>query len=46
ELRGKTLGIHAYGNVGKYVAEIAKGFGMKVYGFDPFVTKEAMLKDG
>lgn len=36
ELRGKTLGIHAFGNVGKYVAEIAVGFGMHVYGFDPF----------
>lgn len=46
ELRGKNLGIHAYGNVGKYVACIAKGFGMKIYAFDPFVTKEAMLNDG
>ncbi|MFZ4402158.1 MAG: NAD(P)-dependent oxidoreductase, partial [Bacteroidales bacterium] len=35
ELRGKKLGIHAYGNVGKYVALIAKGFGMDVYAFDP-----------
>lgn len=46
ELRGKSLGIHAYGNVGKYVALIAKGFGMDVYAFDPFVTAEAMEKDG
>ncbi len=46
ELRGKKLGIHAYGNVGKYVALIAKGFGMDVYAFDPFVSKEAMEKDG
>jgi D-3-phosphoglycerate dehydrogenase len=46
ELRGKKLGIHAYGNVGKYVALIAKGFGMKVYGFDPFVAAEIMQKDG
>jgi D-3-phosphoglycerate dehydrogenase len=46
ELRGKTLGIHAYGNVGKYVAMIAKGFGMKVYAFDPFVAAEIMQKDG
>lgn len=46
ELRGKNLGIHAYGNVGKYVACIAKGFGMKIYAFDPFVSKEAMLNDG
>jgi len=46
ELRGKTLGIHAYGNVGKYVAEIAKGFGMKVYAYDPFVSADAMKNDG
>ncbi len=46
ELRGKTLGIHAYGNVGHYVAKIAKGFGMDVYAFDPFVAKEDIEKDG
>jgi D-3-phosphoglycerate dehydrogenase len=46
ELRGKKLGIHAYGNVGYYVAQIAKGFGMTVYAFDPFVTKERMQQDG
>ncbi len=46
ELRGKTLGIHAYGNVGRYVATIAKGFGMKCYAFDPFVSKEDIEKDG
>lgn len=46
ELRGKTIGIHAYGNVGKYVALIAKGFGMEVFAFDPFVKKEDIEKDG
>ncbi|MFA6949872.1 MAG: 3-phosphoglycerate dehydrogenase [Lentimicrobiaceae bacterium] len=46
ELRGKCLGIHAYGNVGKYVAKIAKGFGMIIYAFDPYVKAEDMLKDG
>ena len=46
ELRGKKLGIHAYGNVGRYVAEIAKGFGMEIFAFDPFVEKEAIKKDG
>jgi len=46
ELRDKILGIHAYGNVGRYVALIAKGFGMKVYAFDPFVAKENIEKDG
>jgi len=46
ELRGKTLGIHAYGNVGKYVALIANGFGMDVYAFDPFVSEDVIKKDG
>ncbi len=46
ELREKTIGIHAYGNVGKYVATIAKGFGMKVLAFDPFVSKESIEADG
>ncbi|PLX24462.1 MAG: 3-phosphoglycerate dehydrogenase [Salinivirgaceae bacterium] len=46
ELRGKTIGIHAYGNVGRYVAEIAKGFGMEVAAHDPFVNKADIEKDG
>ena len=46
ELKGKTLGIHAYGNVGRYVANIAKGFGMKVSAFDPFLSKEDIEIDG
>ncbi len=46
ELRGKTLGIHAYGNVGLYVAKIAKGFGMEVYAFDPFVDDAKIKADG
>jgi len=46
ELKGKKLGIHAYGYVGKNVARIAKGFGMEVYAFDPFVQKELIEKDG
>ena len=45
ELRGKTLGIHAYGNVGKYVAKIAQGFGMEVCSYDPFVKSEEISKD-
>ena len=45
ELRSKTLGIHAYGHVGRYVAEIAKGFGMKVFAFDPFIDDEVIAKD-
>jgi D-3-phosphoglycerate dehydrogenase len=46
ELRGKTLGLHAFGNVGKYMAEIAKGFGMDVYAFDPFVSEDMMKGAG
>lgn len=46
ELMGKTLGLHAYGNVSKNVARIAKGFGMTVYAFDPFVAAEEIAKDG
>ncbi|GHS86771.1 D-3-phosphoglycerate dehydrogenase [Bacteroidia bacterium] len=46
ELKGKKLGIHAYGNVGRLVALIGKGFGMDVYAFDPFVKPEAINGDG
>lgn len=46
ELKGKKLGLHAYGNVSRYVAGIAKGFGMEVYAFDPFVDSAAIEKDG
>jgi D-3-phosphoglycerate dehydrogenase len=46
ELRGKKLGLQAYGAVGRCVAPIARGFGMEVLAFDPFVPAEAMKKDG
>jgi len=46
ELMGKKLGIHAYGNVGRNVARVAKGFGMDVYAFDPFLTKEQIESEG
>ena len=46
ELYGKKLGIHAYGNVGRNVARIAKGFGMELYAYDPFLSAEAMEKEG
>ncbi len=46
ELKGKTLGIHAYGNVGRNVARIAKGFGMHIRAYDAFCPKEAMEQDG
>ena len=40
ELMGKKLGILAFGNVGRNVARIAKGFGMDVYAYDAFLTAE------
>lgn len=46
ELMGKTIGIHAYGNVGKLVAKLAKGFGMNVIAFDPFVDEQIVKNDG
>ena len=46
ELLDKSLGIHAYGNVGKRVSKIAQGFGMKVYAFDPFIKKSVIERDG
>lgn len=46
ELFGKKLGIHAYGNVGRNVARIAKGFGMKIYAFDAFCHVETIINDG
>lgn len=46
ELLGKSLGLHAYGNVSKNVARIAKGFGMDIFAFDPFIPNEEIAKDG
>ncbi len=46
ELKGKTLGIHAFGQVGRNVARIAQGFGMDVYAFDPFCPAEAIAAAG
>ena len=46
ELRGKKMGIHAYGAVGRIVGLIAKGFGMKVYAYDPFVDPVIIKNDG
>ncbi len=46
ELKGKKLGIHAYGQVGRNVARIAKGFGMEVCAFDPYCPVEVMESEG
>jgi D-3-phosphoglycerate dehydrogenase / 2-oxoglutarate reductase len=39
ELRGKKLGVHALGNVGKIVASLGRAFGMDVCAFDPFLDQ-------
>lgn len=46
ELKGKKLGILAYGNVGRNVARIAKGFGMDVYAYDAFCPASVIESDG
>ncbi len=46
ELKGKTLGLHAYGNVGKLLGKIAKGFGMTVHAYDPYIDKKIIENDG
>ncbi len=46
ELKGKKLGILAYGNVGRNVARVAKGFGMEICAFDAYCPKEVIEKDG
>jgi len=46
ELKGKKLGIHAFGNVGRNVARIAQGFGMDVLAYDAYCPDEAMTAAG
>lgn len=46
ELKGKKLGIHAYGNVGRNVGRIAKGFGMDIYIYDCYTPQEIVDADG
>ena len=47
ELQGKTLAIHAYGNVGRLVGLKGKALGMNVIAYDPFITDEAVFeRDG
>lgn len=46
ELKGKKIGIHAYGHVGRLVAEKGRALGMEVWAFDPFVPKEQMEAEG
>ncbi len=46
ELKGKTLGIYAFGQVGRNVARIAKGFGMNIEALDVFVPDEVIAAEG
>ncbi len=46
ELLGKKLGILAFGNVGRNVARVAKGFGMDVYAYDAYCPKEVIEAAG
>lgn len=47
EIAGKTLGIHAYGNVGHIVGRYGKALGMTVYAYDPFIKDKSVFdKDG
>lgn len=46
ELKDQELGVLAYGNVGRNVARIAKGFGMKLYAYDPYTPAQAIAADG
>ena len=46
ELKGKKLGIYAFGQVGRNVARIAKGFGMDIEALDKFVPDAIMEGEG
>ncbi len=47
EIKGKKLGIHAYGNVGRIVGRYGKALGMEVYAYDPFISDPTVYeKDG
>lgn len=46
ELKGKKIGILAFGNVGRNVARIARGFGMDIYAYDAYCTKKTIEEAG
>lgn len=46
ELMGKKLGLLAFGNVGRNVARIAKGFGMDIYAYDAYCPAQAIEQAG
>lgn len=46
ELMGKKLGLLAFGNVGRNVARIAKGFGMDIYAYDAYCPASVIEQAG
>ena len=46
ELKGRRLGLYAFGNVAKMVAKIARGFELSVYAYSPSLTHEDLRKEG
>lgn len=46
ELNGKTLGVIGLGRIGKHVAGIARGFGMRIIAYDPFISEEQAAEMG
>lgn len=46
ELRGKNLGVIGYGNIGRYMAQIGRGFGMEVYAYKRNMDRLALEIDG
>ena len=46
EIQGKTLGIQAFGNVGRLVGKKAEALGMKVKAIDPFLPAEKIIEGG
>jgi D-3-phosphoglycerate dehydrogenase len=46
ELAGKKLVLFGFGYIARYVAKMAKGIGMDVYAYDPYLSAEIMTKEG
>jgi len=46
EIKGLTLGLVGVGNIGRRVAELAKPFGMRVLGYDPYLSEDELRARG
>lgn len=46
EVHGKTLGVIGFGRIGSTVASMARGFGMKIMAYDPYLSMEIAAKAG